>query len=687
MKKQSVTTPKISVIIPVYNVEKYLRQCLDCVVAQTLREIEIICVDDGSTDDSLKILNEYAASDKRITVLKQQNKGAGAARNAGMAAAKGEFLSFLDSDDFFEPNMLETMYDKAQEDGSDIVVCGYYKYDQQLGKETVVVNINKAFLNNSPIVPEEFGSNLFEVCYPNPWSKIFKRELLINNKLQFENLKSCNDITCVMTAEALAGKISAVNKPFVYYRCNTGSQTSTSRFGRNECFISAAAALEKNLRHFGLYDKFYDKLRYEMDSCLRFETKGDIKLLQDFAQKHLSPRLYNDLYAEYDGPKVSVIIPVYNVEKYLRQCLDSVVNQTLQEIEIICIDDGSTDNSPKILKEYAAKDKRIKIIKQKNAGQAMARNNALAIAEGKYAVFVDSDDCLVLNALEKIFTRMEKNRLEMLSYSGINFDNATHKEAENLYWDFHYLPKNFDIECFSHSDARDFIQSMVVSTCLTAYKLRFIKIAALQFPPHLCFEDNLFFIKAVTQAERIGIMRDKLYRRRIHSVSTTQNGNKHFADYVQVAALICEYLQETDEALLPQYAKYYGQNIKSRFKILNSDEKKQYKPLVEAFIKRWKFAAKDDALSGTIKSVHTYKLFNFIPLLTVKQRGGSKVYKILGLPIWKVRKMADNLTAKYYFCGIPLLKKQTKENRITTKYKLFGLPFLKVSKKKIEQER
>ena len=97
------TTPKVSVIIPVYNVEDYLRQCLDSVINQTLKDIEIICVDDGSTDKSLEILHEYEKKDSRITVLTQKNQYAGVARNVGMSVATGKYFVFLDSDDFFEP--------------------------------------------------------------------------------------------------------------------------------------------------------------------------------------------------------------------------------------------------------------------------------------------------------------------------------------------------------------------------------------------------------------------------------------------------------------------------------------------------------------------------------------------------------------------------------------------------------
>ena len=122
----------VSVIVPVYNVENYLRQCLDSITGQTLRNIEIICVDDSSTDSSGKILEEYAKKDERIKIITQPNKGAGAARNNGLSAAQGKYLSFLDSDDFFEPDMLELAYKKAEEDRADFVV---FKSDQYYTEE------------------------------------------------------------------------------------------------------------------------------------------------------------------------------------------------------------------------------------------------------------------------------------------------------------------------------------------------------------------------------------------------------------------------------------------------------------------------------------------------------------------------------------------------------------------------
>ena len=188
------------------------------------------------------------------------------------------------------------MYHKAEEDASDVVVCGYYKYDQQLGEDTINRSIHQTLLSKSPFIPAEFGANLFAVCYAAAWSKLIKRSLLIEHNIKFESLKNCNDLTCIYSAIAIAHKISCVDENFVHYRWNTGTQLSTTRFGRNECFILAVAALEKNLHKFGIYNEFYDKMLYTTRKSLRFETQDDIQLLQETAKKHLSQKLYTDLY-------------------------------------------------------------------------------------------------------------------------------------------------------------------------------------------------------------------------------------------------------------------------------------------------------------------------------------------------------------------------------------------------------
>ena len=122
---------KISVVLPVYNVANYLRKCLDSLVNQTFKDFEVICVDDGSTDKSTKILEEYQKKDNRIKILQQQRGGAGAARNLGLGHAQGKYVQFLDSDDYFESNLLEEMYTRAEKYDADLVVCSSKKVDDE----------------------------------------------------------------------------------------------------------------------------------------------------------------------------------------------------------------------------------------------------------------------------------------------------------------------------------------------------------------------------------------------------------------------------------------------------------------------------------------------------------------------------------------------------------------------------
>lgn len=166
--------PKVSVIIPVYNSANYLSQCLDSILNQTLKEIEIICVDDGSTDDSLSILNKYSKLDNRIKILKQNNKGGGIARNYGMSVAKGKYLSFLDSDDFFDENLLNETVNAAENNLADIVIFQFQTYNTT---NDTYNNISYSFKReNFPNNLFNYHSNpkdFFQSFNPAPWNKLF----------------------------------------------------------------------------------------------------------------------------------------------------------------------------------------------------------------------------------------------------------------------------------------------------------------------------------------------------------------------------------------------------------------------------------------------------------------------------------------------------------------------------------
>ena len=181
--------PKVSVVIPVYNVMQYLRECLDSVIAQTIKDIEIICVDDGSTDDSSVILQEYKAKDSRIHIFSQDNKGAGAARNKAINTATGEYVVFMDSDDWYpETDILETLYNKAVQNRVDI--CGGSFSELRNGKLITTfhgLNEKYAFHKEGIISFREYQ---FDYGYHR---FLYKRDLLIKNHIYFPDYRRFQD--------------------------------------------------------------------------------------------------------------------------------------------------------------------------------------------------------------------------------------------------------------------------------------------------------------------------------------------------------------------------------------------------------------------------------------------------------------------------------------------------------------
>ena len=241
--------PKISVIIPFYNAQNYIEKCLNCILQQTFKEIEIICINDGSTDNSENIIEKFRHKDNRITLINQSKENAGAARNKGIDAARGEFLCFVDADDFFELDMLEEAYCKISQDQSDIVIYGNYIFDEQTQQDISKNLPQEKYVSSSPFSPNIFKEELFLITSPNAWTKLFRKSLIDKYKLHFENLVHTNDFTFVYTAMSLAKKISILKKPLVHYRRNTEKCLTAKSYENPEYTVIAIKKLSENLKN------------------------------------------------------------------------------------------------------------------------------------------------------------------------------------------------------------------------------------------------------------------------------------------------------------------------------------------------------------------------------------------------------------------------------------------------------
>lgn len=256
LQKTKSGTPFVSVIMPVYNAAEFLEQGLETLRNQTMRNIEVICVDDGSTDNSLEILNRYAAMDSRFRVLKQQNQFAGAARNLGLANARGEYVIFLDSDDFFARSLCEDAYFKGKVHNADVVIFGAKHYNNAEGKYKEA----KWLLNNylapvkQPFNYRDCPDEIYRITTPAPWTKMFRREFVLEKGLQFQTLHNTNDLYFVYTAIAMAERIATLDKALVYYRVGLSSNLQTKKKRHPFCFYEAYLAWHDKLKELGILD-------------------------------------------------------------------------------------------------------------------------------------------------------------------------------------------------------------------------------------------------------------------------------------------------------------------------------------------------------------------------------------------------------------------------------------------------
>lgn len=309
---------KVSVIIPVYNVEKYLKQNLKSITEQTLKEIEIICVDDGSTDSSYKIIEDFAKKDSRVIPVKQKNGGAGAARNNGLRRARGKYLSFLDSDDFFEPTMLEEAYKKAEETKADFVVFNsdqYYEDSHEYKSVSWVVRYPE-LPPYQPFGRRAMTDNIFKVFVGWAWDKLYNRKWVLENDLWFQEQRTSNDMLFVFSAVAISKRIAYVEKDKIlaHQRRNNKSSLSNTREKSWDCFYNALSALRDRLKTEGIYEEVErDYINYALHFAL-----WNLNTLAEPTHQKLFDKLKNEWWKDLgvEGKKSDYFYNKKEFEQY-----------------------------------------------------------------------------------------------------------------------------------------------------------------------------------------------------------------------------------------------------------------------------------------------------------------------------------------------------------------------------------
>lgn len=545
--------PNVSIVVPVYNAETYLSQCLDSLVNQTHKDIEIILVNDGSSDDSLLICEAYAASDSRVRVIDQVNSGACVARNRGIEQADGDYLLFVDADDFLELDLVYQVYTRAMQTQADVVL-----FDADVYNMATMQYEKGSWILNKDLLPSEevfnrddVPSTLFQLVAGGPCNKLFRRQFILSRSIDFPIMKSLEDVPFVYTALAEADKIAVVNEVLQHYRKNApklGLVAAAATFPVR--IIDSYNLLKARLESRGLYVQleqtftnraaadFVDQYLYILKDeysrdffgmYLANVVNGTYGLSEKPKEYYHRPFVYNKL-TEIQGryyrepfqrlalPKVSVVMPVYNVAPFLRQCINSILTQTLTDFELILVDDGSTDESLSIIKEYAVLDARISYATQENMYAGVARNTGLKMANGEYLLFLDPDDFFEPTLLEDLYNKAESDEADVVLCDGRYYDNVTKKSTNaRLLLQRYNIPKTLP---FSYRDNPDKILHVSIDCPWNKlFRRSFVEEHGLQFQPLRSANDVYFVDCALLLADRISVVDKKLvnYRTNVHT--------------------------------------------------------------------------------------------------------------------------------------------------------------------------
>lgn len=471
--------PILSVIVPVYNVEKYLAGCLDSLLNQTLKDIDIICVDDGSTDSSPDILKQYAKKDKRIRIVTKKNGGLSSARNAGLDVVKTELVAFVDSDDTLTPNAYEIAVSKMTDD-IDLVHFGIQSVG---GKDPKLQKSDEDYYGIKYSGRTALNENVLQTVDVSACNKIFRKSIMDKYGIRFPeglryedayffNIYAMRSKYCFFIKDKFYSYIrhegsimsqTFSNKPghsidhfkialkiYEYLSANNifmmwrhhfawlffayfgfAMRYEYTKIGQENIYNLAKNFMKHNKLSFACYPEFVALQRAiqnktwngetikKLFGLIRIRTHGEntrilfagipilrIKYCADKTRYY--PLALFCLY-EKQNPLVSVLMPVYNAEKYLRESMDSILGQTYTNFEFIIINDGSTDSSADIVRSY--NDPRIVFIDNaKNSGLVSVLNYGLRIARGKYIARMDSDDISLPQRFAKQIKFMERHK-------------------------------------------------------------------------------------------------------------------------------------------------------------------------------------------------------------------------------------------------------------------------------------
>lgn len=322
---------KVSVVMPIYNAADYLKPAIDSVIHQTLTDIEIICVDDGSTDTSLSILKEYQQADERVRILTESNAGPSIARNKGLARARGKYVIFLDADDFYDYDLLEQLYTLAEQETLDITVCKFDIYNNRKSKfeDNIRSDHGEIFAETGVVSKSDYPDVILSCTTGYVWNKLFRREFLVEKELAFdEELRVFEDTHFVVTALSLADRVGKCYSKLIHHRVYT-NQPRNKLFKKYYKQVPVVySKIKEFLRAHGMYTPLSQSFLnlstsrcYKIYNLLWLDAKGEFwDMLHDQYAEELGWTKAEPEYFESDEVRdFAASIIMYKHKQYVKR--------------------------------------------------------------------------------------------------------------------------------------------------------------------------------------------------------------------------------------------------------------------------------------------------------------------------------------------------------------------------------
>lgn len=576
--------PRLSIVLYVSNFAQVLDACLDSIFSQSMQDIEVVCVDDASSDGSREILNARRISDGRIQVLETGGVGRTLARGIGLTASRGEYVVFLEGNCLYEGDVFEGVYQNAVSTDADIVLVGgvrLNKNDRTVVEQTDFLRKN-VIPDSATFSSRDVPNYILQIAATTLRTKFFKRAFLECEKISFDSRDDRESWLFVSCAMAAAHRISLSDKTISIVKLVSDGYLEEPQAGADKgsdlvgaLFVLREFLAEKRLLslvnlsfvRFALSlirfrlcsDGFVWQWKQILDSLTdsRFE---ELELLGRGKDGYLGPWGYDDAVfvdkakAQYarelkamvgldpkilsaveggaKNPQVSIVVPVFNSMPYLKETLGSLEEIVDSGIaEVILVNDGSSDGSLDVCLEWCASNRGVMVVSQTNGGLSAARNEGLKHARGHYVCFVDSDDKLSADLLLPLVARACSDDLDMLLY-----DAETFYETDDLAVEYEQYA-NYYKRSKDHPTMRSGLAMLsdlvaeggyLPSACLYLVKREFLDAEGLAFIRGILHEDNAFTFACFLSAKRVAHLRVPVYQRRVRTGSIVTSG-KTFA--------------------------------------------------------------------------------------------------------------------------------------------------------------